>query len=205
MNTRTTETLLQHMKQSGYLRTPAVAAAFRRIDRADFVDPEFIANAYDDIPLPIGSGQTISQPSTVAFMLERLAVKPRQRVLDIGSGSGYTSALLGVLVGKDGRVIGLERVLSLVRFAQKNLSAYPDLPVEIQEAGSTLGLPGEAFDRILVSAAAETFPETLLDQLTAPGRIVIPIQNSVWLYEKDADKTLHREEFPGFTFVPLVE
>jgi protein-L-isoaspartate(D-aspartate) O-methyltransferase len=174
------------------------------IDRGDFVLPEFKRFCYEDHPLSIGEGQTISQPSTVAFMLELLDPQPGQQILDIGCGSGYTSALLAYLVGQQGNVTGVEIKEKLVELAKSNLHAYVHLPVNIYLAGRKPGLPGEQFDRILVSAAAETFPYELLDQLKEPGRLVIPILNSIYLYEKAESGEIITKEHYGFVFVPLI-
>src|SRR5690606_38128230 len=109
------------------VRASNVAAAFRTVDRADFLRPADRTNAQHDGPIPIGHGQTSSQPRTVRAMLEWLDVRPGQRVLDVGSGSGWTTALLAQLVGPEGAVLGLERVPDLVTFGQENLDRY-DVP-----------------------------------------------------------------------------
>lgn len=119
--------LVEHLKQRGVLKTPALVEAFRAVDRRSFVPEEFFFNAYEDHPLPIGHGQTISQPWTVAFMLERLQPQPGNRVLDIGSGSGWTTALLAHVVGAEGFVQGLELIDALVELGQQNLSLW-DFP-----------------------------------------------------------------------------
>ncbi len=132
--------------------------------------------AYDG-PLPIGSGQTNSQPSTVAEMLRLLDVQPGQRVLDVGSGSGWTAALLAQLVGPEGQVYGVEIEPSLVRFGSDNLEGTHQPWAQIQSAATDiLGLPGEApFDRILVSASPRELPDRLVDQLAPDGVMVIPV------------------------------
>src|SRR3989344_5813208 len=180
----TREELLTHLK-ARILKTPRVIEAFEKIDRKDFVLPEDQAYAYEDHPLSIGYGGTISQPYTVAFMLELLRPEPADKILDIGSGSGWTTALLAHIVSQKGmtndqllmtRVIGLEIVPELVEFGQKNLAKYNFPNAEIRQAQKGVaGLPEESpFDKILVSAAAEKIPEELIKQLSAPGRLVIP-------------------------------
>ena len=153
---KTMHTLVDEMVVSGILQNPELIDTFRAIDRKYFVPDAIIEHAYADAPLSIGNNQTISQPSTVAFMLEHLAAQKGDMVLDIGSGSGWTTALLCHIVGEEGRVIGLERVDTLVEQGKKNLSQLNlHSHCYIQKAGEKLGLPGKKFDRILVSASAE--------------------------------------------------
>ncbi|MDD5377447.1 MAG: protein-L-isoaspartate O-methyltransferase [Candidatus Gracilibacteria bacterium] len=198
------EQLVQYLISSGILRTPEIVAAFRQVDRSDFVLEHYWNEAYQNYPLPIGLGQTISQPSTVAFMLELLDPRAGDVVLDIGSGSGWTTAMLAFLVGNTGYVTGVEILPELVAFGRGNLSRYPFVNASILPARKEgLGIPGNIFDRILVSAGARSFPEGLLDQLNPEGKLVIPVGNSIFLYEKDNERAVYREEFPGFVFVPL--
>ncbi len=193
------------MRKKGIPRHRSIKDAFLNIDRKNFVLDKYTDSAYEDRPLPIGKGQTISQPSTVAFMLELLRVKSGHKILDIGSGSGYTTALLAYLAGDKGKVWAVERVAALREQARKNLSAYPSLNYELLAAGKKIGLPGNKFDRILVSAAADELPKELLSQLDSPGRLVIPIHDSVYLYHKDSKGNLKAEKHYGFSFVPLIE
>lgn len=200
----TNETLIAFLKETGAIKTPAVESALRAIDRGRFVPDESAEAAYLDTALPIGFGQTISQPLVVAYCLERLAVRRGDRVLDVGSGSGWTTALLAHLVGPTGLVIGLERIPELVSFGSKNLSRYSFRNARIERAGDALGLAEAApFDRILVSAAAESLPEDLARQLAEGGRMVIPIRNAVCAVERigGAFSKTCRE---GFVFVPLI-
>ncbi len=199
-----TKKLIETMKYRGILTTPCIIRAFEYIDRADFVLPTQRAQAYEDYPLPIGFSQTISQPSTVAFMLELLAPKEGESVLDIGSGSGWSTALLGAIVGKSGNVIGLERVDEVRRFGAENLKRYGFSNCRIEAATKELGKPDELFDAILVSASAKDFPHELLAQLAVGGRLVIPIKNSIWKFFKRTEHEVVREEYFGFRFVPLV-
>lgn len=196
---------MNELVSSGTLRTPAIIAAFHAIDRADFVRPEHRRFAYSDEPLPIGSEQTISQPTTVAIMLELLAPHTGDRVLDVGSGSGWTTALLAHIVGNTGIVYGTERIPDLVHFGAENLARYRFPHTSIVPAGATLGLPERApFDRILVSAAADELPQELITQLAPGGTLVLPIKTSVWCIKKQSDGSLEAFEYPGFAFVPLV-
>jgi protein-L-isoaspartate(D-aspartate) O-methyltransferase len=198
------KTLITHLRASGTLKTPRIIRAFERVDRARFAPKALQGEAYGDYPLPIGKGQTISQPTTVAFMLEELQPNVGQKILDVGSGSGWTTALLAGLIGPRGRIIGVEIVPELVRQGRAHLAEF-DLPnAEIRAAGKRLGLPQEApFDRILVSAAATELPKELVDQLASPGIMVLPIQGALWKITKDASGNTKEERFPGFVFVPL--
>jgi len=116
--------LINELISQGYLKTERIIHAMRKINRADFMLPEFKNSAEANVPLPIGFGQTISQPLTVAFMLELLQPKPGDKILDVGSGSGWTTALLSEIVGKKGKVIGLEIVPELCKFGEENVRKY---------------------------------------------------------------------------------
>ncbi len=133
---RSNKELVEHLIKRGVLKTPKIIEAFKKIDRKDFVKEEFLEEAYFDTPLPIGFGQTISQPYTVAFMLELLEPKEGDTVLDIGSGSGWTTALLAYIVGNKGKVIGVERIKELVEFGKKNLAKYKFKNAHIELAKS---------------------------------------------------------------------
>ena len=202
------DSLLKDLIYQGYLKTDRIIEAFSKIKRVDFVPEELESAAQANIPLPIGQGQTISQPLTVAFMLEKLQPLPGDKVLDIGSGSGWTTALLAYIVGKKGRVIGIERIKELCRFGINNVRKYNFIEggrVKIICADGTHGYINEApYDRILVSAAAKEIPKEFKKQLKVGGRLVIPVENSIWLLEKISEKDFREIEYPGFAFVPLV-
>ena len=197
--------LIDDMITGGTLRSENIIEAFRAVDRKYFVPKLHEDLAYIDVPLSIGNGQTISQPSTVAFMLEHLDVQKGDHVLDIGSGSGWTTALLCHLVGEDGSVTGLERVDELVEQGQNNLSKL-SIPshCHIKKAGDQLGMPGKQFDRILVSASAYEIPKELFLQLHVGGTMVIPVRESIFKFTKVSDSDVSQEEFYGFVFVPLI-
>ena len=197
--------LVDAMISSGMLRYPLIIDAFRTIDRKYFVPESYIDETYIDAPLPIGNYQTISQPSTVAFMLEKLDPKDGNKVLDIGSGSGWTTALLCYIVGDKGSVTGVERIESLVEQGKNNLSKFRfNSHCHIERAGDKLGIPGEKFDRILVSASADDTPEELFRQLKIGGILVIPIRESIFKFTKISETEIKKEEFYGFVFVPLI-
>lgn len=199
------EKLVAHLIEADVLRSPALINAFRICDRSLFVSEYLQDEAYADIPLPIGNGQTISQPYTVAIMLELLHPEPGNRILDIGSGSGWTTALLAAAVGENGYVEGIERIPELIEYGRKNLQKLPFTNASITPAHpSVLGKPGHQYDRILVSASALHMPTELYDQLKSGGKLVIPVQNSIWCITKDDEGRVGGFEFPGFRFVPLI-
>lgn len=199
------EQLIDHLIASGVLRSPFLIDAFKKCNRIDFVPEEFRPYAYEDRPLPIEKAQTISQPYTVAVMLELLAPRIGDKILDIGSGSGWTTALLSTLVGESGSVEGIEIVPSLVEYGKENLQRanIHNASISLSDP-QTLGKPGQRYDRILVSASAPEMPFTLFDQLKSGGTLVIPVQNSIWRILKQEDGTLDAYELPGFVFVPLI-
>jgi len=192
---------------SNVLRSPKIIKAFEKVNRKDFVRSEYVRRAYDDIPLPIGYNQTISQPTTVAFMLELLELKEGLKVLDVGSGSGWTTALLANIVGKKGEVVGVELIPELVNFGRENIGKYCNgSNVNIFPAEGTIGYPLKSpYDRILVSASADEIPLELIKQLKVSGVLVIPVKNSIYkLIRKSNDiSDVSKEEYPGFVFVPL--
>ena len=197
--------LVNGLKVEGVLRTPSIIKAFLSVDRVDFVNDDYLDAPYVDQPLSIGFEQTISQPYTVAFMLELLSPQEGELILDVGSGSGWTTALLAQIVGESGRVYGLELVPELVRFGQENLNKYDFSQANIRQASSKLGLPEEApFDRILVSAGDSEVPSGLLQQLKIGGVLVMPVRDAIWKIVRTSETKTKIEKFEGFVFVPLV-
>ncbi len=155
------------------IRDPRVLAAMRKIPRHLFVPPAEVASAYDDRPLPIGSEQTISQPYVVAFMTEQLRLTGKEKVLEIGTGSGYQTAILAELAAK---VYSIEIRPELAKAAAERLERLGIRNVEVRAADGYRGWPEEApFDGILVTAAPERVPPPLLEQLSPTGRMVIPV------------------------------
>ena len=201
--------------RGGVLQTPLLMEAFKAIDRKDFVLEPFADEAYENSPISIGHGQTISQPWTVAFMLELLNPLPGQVILDIGSGSGWTTALLAYVVSRakqnqSGRVIGIELIPELRIQGEMNCAKYNFVESGIAEfycQDGALGFQTKApFDRILCSAALPTreLPENWKRQLKVGGRIVTPIGNSIFVFDKVNENDFVEQEHEGFTFVPFI-
>jgi protein-L-isoaspartate(D-aspartate) O-methyltransferase len=200
--------LVNDLMIKGYLRSDLIIEAFSEISRIEFVPRELELEAEEDIALPIGFGQTISQPLVVAFMLELLDPQRGHKILDVGSGSGWTTAMLSYIVGEGGKVIGIERIKEIREFGERNTEKYSFVKkgiAQFLEADGSKGLPEEApFDRILVSAVSYEIPGALKAQLKIGGKLVMPIRNSIVYLEKKGEDEFYKEEFPGFYFVPLV-
>ena len=183
----------------------SVDQAFKSIQRVDFVPEDLKDRASIDTPLPIGFGQTISQPTTVRLMMEWLETQPGERVLDIGSGSGWTTALLSSLVGPKGKVFAIERIAELVQFGRDNCNEVDIHNVRFFQASKGYGLlQYSPYDRILVSATAQKLPKELLNQLKVGGKLVIPVQNDILEITKTSDHNYESITHSGFVFVPLV-
>ena len=177
----------------------------RAMPREHFLPTGQRHGAHLDRPLPIGHGQTNSQPSTVQAMLELLDVHLGHRVLDVGSGSGWTTALLAVLVGPRGSVLGVELEPDLVAWGAANV-AERDVPWAqvVQADPDRLGWPeGAPYDRVLVSAGARTLPEPLLDQLKPDGVMVVPVAGRMLRVRRRADAEPEVERLGRYRFVPL--
>lgn len=186
------------------IREPRVLAAFLAVPRECFVPHGVREHAYADRALPIGLGQTISQPYVVACMLEFLALTPSDRVLDVGTGSGYQAALLAQLAG---RVDSVERLETLAKRARKNLARAGISGVDVHLADGSLGYPARApYDAIIVGAGAPEVPEALLAQLAPEGRLVIPTgprgNQTLQVVRRRGDRVETRAAF-GCAFVPL--
>jgi protein-L-isoaspartate(D-aspartate) O-methyltransferase len=201
--------LVKDLINSGYLKTPAIIDAFQKIDRIDFVPAELKEKAHANVPLPIGHGQTISQPLTVAFMLELLQPEPGNKILEIGSGSGWQTALLSHIIGDEGRVFAIELIPELESFGRKNVSQYNFVQKKIANfycLNALNGLPGEApFDRIISAASSQEIPLSWKEQLKIGGRMVVPVRDSVYLVIKKGENQFEGDVFPGFAFVPFVD
>jgi len=186
------------------VRDPRVLSAMREVPRHLFVDPAQWPRAYDDTPLPIAGNQTISQPYIVALMTELLDLQPQERVLEIGTGSGYQSAVLSRL-SRD--VYTIEIVPELARDAAERLSRLGYKNVTVREADGYRGWPERApFDGIIVTAAPERIPQPLLDQLAPGGRMVIPVGGffqELKVFRKDASGRITEQAILPVRFVPM--
>ena len=195
------ETLLEHLKKEGV--SESILRAFARVPREEFMLPEYKTSAYEDNAFPIRYNATISQPSTIAFMLKLLDVQKGQSVLEIGSGSGYVLALLAEIVGTSGRIYGVEIIKELAERLQAKLGNYQNIRAT-NESGSNGLIRYAPYERILISASCPSVPMHLAEQLAETGIIVASVKNSIVKIAKEKNKTFIRE-YPGFVFVPLRE
>ena len=219
--------LADELIKNGVLQNSRLIDAFRAVDRKKFVPDELEAFAYSDEPLPIGEGQTISQPWTVAFMLELLDPQLGENILEIGYGSGWVTTLMSYC---GANVYAIERIPNLCKFGKNNVENFlsskilrrdgiPFGAVQFFCQDGARGLPEIAkrsgeFDKIIVAAALkkhrvfsgmQILPQTWKEQLKIGGRIVVPIEHSIFLFIKKAHNQFDEREYSGFAFVPLVE
>ena len=182
--------------------------AFKDVNREDFVPQNLKSRAYEDIPLPLLRGKTISQPTTVVLMTHALDLQLGEKVFEVGTGSGYQAAIIAKIIGKKGKVITTEIVPELVSFAKQNLNKAKIENVKIYEDDGSKGIPGEApYDKIIITAACKEFPKPLLNQLKPNGIIVGPVGD---VYEqemvrgiKDKNNKLQLEFLGPFLFTPM--
>ena len=185
---------------------PKVMTAMAEVPRDLFVDPEMQAHAYDNGPLPIGHGQTISQPYIVALMTDLLRIEPEHRVLEIGTGSGYQTAVLSQLAGQ---VFSIEYIPELASNAAALFERLNYRNIESRAGNGYHGWPEHApYDGVIVTAAASHVPQPLIEQLKPGGRLVIPVgqpymHQELLLIEKDAKGEIHSRDILGVAFVPL--
>jgi len=189
------------------LDDPKLLAAFRAVPREDFIGGDYADYAYQDSPLPIESGQTISQPYIVALTIDAAGIGEGDKVLEVGAGSGYAAAVIGQIAGE---VIAVERIHGLAMLAEKRMRQLGYHNVTIVEGDGTLGWPEEApFDAIVAAASGSHVPQSWIAQLRPGGRIVMPIGGphevqSLIKVTKEEDGTLSRENLGGVRFVPLI-
>lgn len=192
--------LLDQLKQEGFSKQ--ILNAFSNIKRENFIPQHLKQYAYENQPIPIGQGATISQPYTIAFMLNLLELKDNIKILEIGSGCGYVLALINHIT-PNSEIYGIEIIKELVDKSQQTLSNNKN--IQILHKNGNKGHPSKApFDRILISASAKEIPTQLYEQLKDNGILVTPVQNSIYQFKKINNK-IQTKEFPGFVFVPLVD
>lgn len=197
--------LIKYWEENKIITNKRVLEAFEKVPRENFIPKELRNEAYGDYPLNIGFGQTISQPTTVMIMTQALDVKEGNKVLEIGTGSGYQSAVISILVGKKGKVYTTEIIKELYEFAKNNLKPYKN--VKVFNVDGSQGLPRyKSYDGIITTAAAPKIPPPLIEQLKNNGRLVIPIGSP---YEQDMIKVIKKgrnlikENLGSFIFVQL--
>ncbi len=188
------------------IKDPKVLEALKAIPRHLFLDSGFEEHAYQDKPFPIGAGQTISQPYTVAFQTQLLQVRPENRILEIGTGSGYQTA---ILLHLKARVFTIERQQELFKRTKLFFTKMGYRPKKMVFGDGYKGMEEDApFDGIIVTAGAPETPKALLAQLKVGGRLVIPVgvdEQQMTVYERKSEKEFEKKTYGGFRFVPLLE
>lgn len=200
------ENLIKKMKQDGFLSSDKVEQVMRKTPRHLFVPENLQVEAYADGPLPTKDNQTISQPSVVARMTELLQVEKGNKVLEVGSGSGWQSAILSFLAGDTGRVYTIDKSSELAEFARKNHKKAGIAGAQVIEGDGTAGLAEYApFDRIIVTASCKEIPSPLLEQLSENnGLLIAPVKESLVLIKKTPEGIREIKREFGYIFAPLV-
>jgi protein-L-isoaspartate(D-aspartate) O-methyltransferase len=202
------EQLVDKLVFSGYIKSSEIERAFRDFDRSEFLSEEKISFAGEDKPVSIGFGQTMSQPLTVAFMLDVLGIRKGDKVLDVGTGSGWQAALLSSCVGEEGEVITVERITELHDKAKENLEKFGLISSGRVKAvfGSALEMdPGwPVFDKIISAAESENIPDQWKNAIAIGGKIVAPVKGRLIIANKISGTEFELKEYPGYSFVPLI-
>lgn len=205
--------LIASLIDKGYPKTPAIIDSFTKIDRSDFLPPNLRGKAYKNIPLPIGFGQMTTEPFVVAFMLEVLKPKKGDKILEIGSGCGWQTALIAQIVGERGFVDAIEIIPSLKKFGEDNLKKYKFNNVKVMIGDGSGGWSTDApYDGIIVTAASgEEKVKTFIKQLEIGARLVIPIKvqakkaQDILVVERLSEKEYKQKKYHGFNFVEMIE
>ncbi len=196
------EFLIDEIKAMG-IKNEDVIKAIRKIPRENFVEEKYKKYAHGNYPLPIPKNQTISQPFTVAFMVELLELKKGEMVLEVGTGSGYNAAVMSEIIGSKGIIHSLEIYEKLVNFAQKNLENIGIKNAKIYFSDGSKGCPkGAPYDKIIVTANCPNIPDPLVDQLKEGGSMVLPVKSIMTKVTKKQGNNII-QEYGGFSFVPL--
>lgn len=203
----TKEDLIKNWISSGTIKDKKVIEAFRKIPREDFIEASRKEESYGDYPLPIGEGQTISQPTTVAIMTQALELQEGHKVLEVGAGSGYQAAMIAEIICPKGKIISTEIVPELALLAKDNIKKLNLKNIEILHRDGSKGYAKEApYDRIIVTAASPKIPRPLIDQLKEDGIIIIPVGNTleqVMIKGRKKNGKIAEERLGDFVFVPL--
>lgn len=197
--------LISQLKEEG-ITNQRILQALKKVPRENFVPKQYQNLAYANHPLPIGQGQTISQPYTVAFMLQELELKPNQKVLEIGTGSGYNAAIIAELIKSNGQLYTTEIYQKLIKKAQKSLKNYSN--IKFIKTNGSQGYPQAApYDRIVATAAPKEIPQPWLNQLKDKGILITPIgqRTQIMVKIKKLKKKIKKQELGYFQFVPLKE
>jgi len=200
------EKLIENLRKKGYLKSRKVIEAMEKVPREIFVPESQRRYAYEDTPLEIGYGQTISAPHMIAIMLEELDLHADSKVLEIGTGTGYHAALAAT-IAKDGKIYTIERVKELAERARKNFEMLGIKNVEVFVGDGSCGLERHApYTHIYATCAAPSIPSTLIQQLDEGGKLLIPVgrvYGELWKVEKRGGK-IKKEKVVGCSFVPMI-
>ncbi len=199
--------LVEFLKKQGRIKSKEIEKAFLEIPREKFISTTFEKYAYSDTPLEIGNGQTISAPHMIAIMCEALDLRKGQKILEIGTGSGYHAAIVAKIIKPKGKLYTIERHKNLAEKAKQNIKNSKIKNVIIEIGDGSKGLKKYApYDRIYVTCSAPTIPQPLIDQLKDPGKMLIPVGGTIctlYLIEKKNRKII-KENHGGCAFVPLI-
>ena len=201
------ERMIERQIAARGIHDPAVLEAFRQVPREEFVASGYGRQVYGDHPLPIEAGQTISQPYIVALMIDAAGIRPGEKVLEVGAGSGYAAAVIGRIAGE---VIAIERHGELARIASERMERLGYGNVKIVEGDGTRGWPeGAPYDAILAAASGSHVPQPLIDQLAPGGRLVMPVGSQAWSQKlvkltKLENGEVERMSLGEVRFVPLI-
>jgi len=200
--------LIDYWKRSGTIKDEKLLNAFKEVPRELFIKDGFEEEAYGDYPLPIGSGQTISQPTTVMLMTQALELKQGQKVLEVGAGLGWQAAIIGKIIGNKGKVITTEIIPELAEFAKNNIKKAKIKNVEVINYDGSQGYKKEApYDRCIITAACPKIPPPLINQLKTGGILVAPVGSLVFGQDmvklRKIKAGIEKESLGSFVFVPL--
>lgn len=200
--------LIDYWRKTGTITDEKLLKAFNEVPRELFIKDGFEEEAYGDYPLPIGEGQTISQPTTVMLMTQALELKENQKVLEVGAGSGWQAAIIAKIIGKKGKVITTEIIPELAEFAKKNIEKAKIKNVDVINYDGSQGYKKEApYDRIIITAACPRIPPPIIKQLKIGGIIVAPVGSLVFgqdmLKLRKTKTGITTQSLGSFVFVPL--